>query len=616
MTTAHQVLPLSLRALLLTLMSLFSVSVSGNEISVPLRLDYRFLLRVLQEKVYSDPGNTVQVFDERKECSSVILSAPRIGKEGERIRIVTSAEARLGIRIIGSCWHIPQWQGLIEVFEEAAIAPGQSTIEFHVVDSNLLDREGNKPLVTGTLWDWIKNHVNPRLAALKIDLNPALQEIQALVPLMLSRSGADAVQRTIESVKLSGLQMTDTGIVIELQFSIPEFAAPTTPSLPEPALTLEALQRWEVAWRNWDAFLTFVIKRAAKDTGSEDLQRALLDVLLESRYDLQQALVVWKVGKPDPVRRLFLNSWDRLAPILQQLETALPGTEAARYLSFITAADALKAMDQVGDQIGFEISADGLRRMVRMLAPEFTEDPLIYDFEVDPELRRRFGFGPVLPVSQHSFNMNPDEVFSFASAWAADNSPVKKRDHWVPNTDDIETYLMRVNDLLKRVANATIRSKHLMAKYQGFFRRLSLATAWQESCWRQFVIKSGQIKPLLSDAGAIGIMQVNPHVWRGFYHIEGLRGDISYNAAAGNEILHHYLTDYVLNKAGHKRKPNLDLLARLAYVAYNGGPSHFERYRKRAAAQGVYRVAQAFWTKYRAIKKNGASAVANCYVTP
>ncbi|MDV6345839.1 lytic transglycosylase domain-containing protein [Nitrosomonas sp. Is37] len=135
-----------------------------------------------------------------------------------------------------------------------------------------------------------------------------------------------------------------------------------------------------------------------------------------------------------------------------------------------------------------------------------------------------------------------------------------------------------------------------------FFRRLSLATAWQESCWRQFIKKSGRLEPLMSHAGAIGIMQVNPNVWRGFYEIPALRNDISYNASAGNEILHHYLTDYVLIKNEHKETNSFDHLARLTYVAYNGCPAHFERYRKKSASKGIYQIASAFWQKVPSFK--------------
>ena len=261
---------------------------------MPLRLDYLFLRHILLEQVYDDQDNTARVIDDRKDCSSLVLSDPQIGMDAGRIRIVTAAEAKFGLRIAGHCWHIPQWQGLIEVFEEPSVVAGQPAIEFRAVDSNLLDLEGNKPLVTGTLWDWTKKYVHPRLAALKVDLNPALQEVQSLLPLMLSRTDIGAAQRTIESAQLTGLQTTESGIVITLQFNIPEMSGQPTPSVAEPALTAEEALRWEAAWQRWDAFLTFVIKQVVKDTDSKDLHQALLDVLLDGRYDLTEALMDWK----------------------------------------------------------------------------------------------------------------------------------------------------------------------------------------------------------------------------------------------------------------------------------------------------------------------------------
>jgi hypothetical protein len=43
-------------------------------------------------------------------------------------------------------------------------------------------------------------------------------------------------------------------------------------------------------------------------------------------------------------------------------------------------------------------------------------------------------------------------------------------------------------------------------------------------------------------------------------------------------------------------------LTRLTYVAYNGGPGYFERYRKRPGAKAVHQVATAFWQKHQAMK--------------
>lgn len=601
--------------ILLVMVLLFITGVRASEVSVPLKLDYQFLRLILLEQVYTDQNNTARVLEEQTDCSTLVLSNPQIGPDAGRIRIVSAVEARFGSRIADQCWHIPKWQGFIEVFLAPAIIPEKPTIEFKVVDSNLLSQEGEKPLVTGMLWDWVTQHVHSRLATFKVDLAAPLQEIQAFVPLMLAASGADAAQRTLESARFSHLEVAEAGIILILQLNIPEMVKQPVILPPEPALTLEEAQRWEAAWQSWDSFLAFVIKQVAEDTEQADLRRALLEVLLDSRYDLTEALINWKEGAPDPVRGLFLKSWERLSPILQQMEITLPGTAAIRYLSFITAADAMKAMDQVSEKVGFEISADGLRRLARMLAPEFEEDPLAYRLEVDPELRRLFGFGVPLPVTEQVPDIDNGSWFFLAPAWAAapDRALVKKLNRWVPDAADVETYLPLVEDLLDHTANATINNKGLQGEYHDFFRHLSLATAWQESCWRQFVKKKGRLEPLMSRAGAIGIMQVNPNVWRGFYEIPALRSDISYNASAGNEILHHYLTDYVLIKDEPKQTNGFDHLARLTYVAYNGGPAHFKRYRKRSASKGIYQVASAFGQKYQALKTSGPLAVASCY---
>lgn len=216
----------------------------------------------------------------------------------------------------------------------------------------------------------------------------------------------------------------------------------------------------------------------------------------------------------------------------------------------------------------------------------------------------------------HDIDGDSGTWFFFAPAWAAEapnRTLVKKLNRWVPDAEEIESYLHLVEDLLDHTANATVRNKDLATEYHDFFRHLSLATAWQESCWRQFVKKSGRLLPLTSPAGAVGIMQVNPKVWRGFYEIPALRSDISYNASAGNEILHHYLVDYIFAKGEHKRSRSISQLARLTYVTYNGGPGYLERYRKKSAPESAHQVATSFWRKYQGIKANGASAVASCY---
>jgi hypothetical protein len=176
----------------------------------------------------------------------------------------------------------------------------------------------------------------------------------------------------------------------------------------------------------------------------------------------------------------------------------------------------------------------------------------------------------------------------------------------------VQTYLPLVRDLLEQAAAASVDTSRLERKFHDVFQALSLATAWQESCWRQFIKQGGKIKPLTSSAGAIGIMQVNPRVWRGFYDTQSLRQDIGYNASAGNEILLRYLVDYVIAKGEHLKTGNLDNLVRATYAVYNGGPGHIDRYRRKNVAKSLREIDQSFWAKYQMLKKDEL-AVAGCF---
>jgi soluble lytic murein transglycosylase-like protein len=116
-----------------------------------------------------------------------------------------------------------------------------------------------------------------------------------------------------------------------------------------------------------------------------------------------------------------------------------------------------------------------------------------------------------------------------------------------------------------------------------------LATAWQESCWRQFVRAGDKIRCLRSyNQTSVGLMQINERVWRGIYSRQKLRWDIAYNAKAGCEILKKYLMRYGLNKMDAQQPEELDLLIKSVYAMYNGGPKQFQRYMERSQRNKLF----------------------------
>src|ERR671925_1009805 len=101
-------------------------------------------------------------------------------------------------------------------------------------------------------------------------------------------------------------------------------------------------------WQQWDSFLTNVVKRFAQDIGPQQ-QEQLRDLFLDSRYELIQAFAA---GTLDPVPRLFLDTWNRLSPILKESVSGLPEQTASQYVSFIAALDSLASLGGVGQSLG------------------------------------------------------------------------------------------------------------------------------------------------------------------------------------------------------------------------------------------------------------------------
>jgi len=140
-----------------------------------------------------------------------------------------------------------------------------------------------------------------------------------------------------------------------------------------------------------------------------------------------------------------------------------------------------------------------------------------------------------------------------------------------------------------------------------------LTTAWQESCWRQYIVQNRKVVPLISTSGDIGMLQINEKVWRGFYSPSKLRWDITYNARAGSEILFKFMVNYALKQKEHKHGGGLSNLARATYSAYNGGPSQVSRYRKNNVPAAYKKIDTAFWEKYQQVYQGEELAVAQCF---
>jgi hypothetical protein len=607
------------RILLLALGVACPAAAAAVPVEFDLPLADALLGQLVREQVYTDPDGTARVWDDGHACNSMRLSAPEVAAQAGLLRTRSRVAARIGTVVGNRCLALAEWNGHVEIFQEPVPGAAPGEVVFRVADSRLYAADGESRGVVGTLWDWVKQYAHPRFARLRIDLGSALDEVGRVL------GSAVAATAAPPAIHVTGVTADRGRVNLRLRFEVDLPEMPAIPPGAEGPLTEEELARWEAAWQRWDAFVTTVVRRAGLDASMGDLRLDLLEVLLDARGDLQEVLTAAPSPGLDPLPALFLGTWERLAPLLRQLGGELASQNALRYLGFVAAGDALAAVESVAGTAGVRFDAETLRRLARMAAPEVA-DPLDYDLRVDADMRRLFGFGDPLPAPVATAG-SPDALpvvpagrpamltlWLPAAALQRDYAALVERiNGWVPRISELDTYLPLVEQLLVHAAQETLRKKGLDATWRDMFHDIVLATAWQESCWRQFVKVKGEVRPIRSYAGSVGIMQVNFRVWRGFYDVDALLGDAGYNAQAGAEILHHYLADYALRKGEHRVAGGADNLPRATYALYNGGPKHMRRYRSDRTSRALRAIDAAFWDKYERVRAGETLAVAECF---
>jgi hypothetical protein len=639
-----------------------------RELRVPLRLDPSFVGLLLDAQVFRAPDRTLRLQGPDR-CSEAIFSAPAVAIVPGAVRLVSEVDARAGLSLgAGRCLTLVTWQGQLEVDEEPILDAPAQAVRFRIVRSALRPREASL-LPQERLWGWIGPALHPHLETLRVELGPALDDVRRVLPLFARPADAPAADRLAASLAPAAARAEADALVIEVRL---EVEASPEPSTPEPDLDARELAAVRRSLRRLDAFVTFVVKQAGRDALAPAVRRELLELLLDARHELVAALADPAPHGEDAVQAVFRHTWERLAPLLRQIDGDLPMDGALRYLSFIAAGDALAAVSAAAPAFGLELSRDGLRRLARTIAPAASGDPLERSREVDPELREIFGFGaplpppsppplpdelelpepapdpapaplpdpppaplpdppavpapdpppapapdpPPAPESRRAPLLERALAVLFAAPASAASLPggedraalAKRLNRWSPSRKDIAVYRPLAGRLLDGIAGDVHAGSDLGPERRALFRSLALAAAWQESCWRQYVRSGAKLVPLRSTTGDVGIMQVNERVWRGFYALQGLRWDVAYNARAGDEILLRYLEDFAIPRQP-KGADDLEALARATYAMYNGGPSAARRWRAAKAVEADVGFAE----KLGAIRAGRESKVESCY---
>lgn len=345
------------------LLLLFAENSTANQLSIPLQIDYTLIKKILASQLYTGKDNTAELWNDRQGCSYLRLSNPDVNGKNGQIQLLNQVQARFGTGLGGQCLTVLEWAGVLETFQQPTLDSGHSVLSFPITSATAYDHEGHH-LTINKLQDLIKRFAEPKLAALKIDLNESRGDIEQTLAHFLPKDNAAEVKDILKSLRFTSINAQDDGIGIKLEFNAP---AKKTAAKPAAAFSETEQKQWQSVWQGWETFLTSAIEQAAQDTQSPELRDTLMEILTDSRIAFQAALKEHDPNSTDPVRLFFTDTWTRLAPVLKTIAKEVPGTQGLRYITFIAATDMIYELERLGAPFGLDISSDGLRKLARVL---------------------------------------------------------------------------------------------------------------------------------------------------------------------------------------------------------------------------------------------------------
>src|SRR5208283_3243625 len=383
----------------------------ATQVRIPLTIDYLALREALKRNLFTAPGGRAQLWNGIDDCQFLYAENPEFSRATAcgpaTVRLETADSLGLGVSMGSQCLNAIQWSGIVDALGVPYIAPGLQ-LKFHFTDLNLYDSAHQKTQLASRGFDLIKSYLIPQLDDFSYDLKPAVQQLGAMVSDSIAPEAADRLHAAIASLTAEpGIVALDDGIRVTLVMTIPDVptpaAVPGAAASPAPASATPAeLKAFQDTLDQWDAFLVFSIKQLGDAVGDRQFRDQLLQILLDSRYRLVQALNnPPEAAEPDPVRALFLDEWRQLHDAVRAAAgRGMLGTHALEFMSFISAGDALFALDQAAPALGMRISAADLRRLAHIMAPGATGDPLQFNDREDPDLKKLFAV-PEPPASRH-----------------------------------------------------------------------------------------------------------------------------------------------------------------------------------------------------------------------
>jgi hypothetical protein len=198
-----------------------AVPASARVVEFPIPLDHAFVRQRVLETLFDGPDETTRVWRDPSQCNDVVLKHPRLSGRDAKLHLVADFDTKLGAPVGNWCLNATRRKGILDATLEPRLHPKLPIVEFQVVNSELLDPDGQKRF-TGAIWDWVRSQVHPQLETIKVDLYQPVNELKTFLPVLFPGSDLARVKKLIESLALASVAVSEQGIALRVKLDVPE----------------------------------------------------------------------------------------------------------------------------------------------------------------------------------------------------------------------------------------------------------------------------------------------------------------------------------------------------------------------------------------------------------
>ena len=356
---------------------------NAREVRIPISLDYQLLRTLIVQSHFTGPDGTAQLVNEGDGCIALILSNPGFSGGDNAVNFSSDVYLHAGTPVGGSCLMPLQWEGSIEVVQKPKLDSERWDLSFETVETKFYSSD-NKPVASlNLIFDQMLPIINSYTQGFSIKLAPPIQDLKNFILPLFTPDAQEEAETLLNSIRPGAVTADDSGLVATIVADAVEIETPENKEDLE-VLTEAELESFLELWETWDSLLVYLVSLLSEQKLTESEKRILIDLILDTRYEF-----VAQINEPTPgrdvVRDQFIEGWTQLSQIFRKYFLQNPAGRGLGYVSFITAADALMILDELGPAFGIEISRNGLIRLARILGGESLE--LIYSPEINRTLQ-------------------------------------------------------------------------------------------------------------------------------------------------------------------------------------------------------------------------------------